>query len=275
MPVIYAPTMPPTEPDFKVEDGVLTFLEKPNYESAATTAARVYKVVVQASDGDKRSFFKVTVNLNDEEEDGSVKLSPTGLTAATLLQPQVGVGITAHTLEDRDGNASNARNDKDISEDTASWQWYRSSSKTETGSAISSTTAGSTGTADTYAPVAADVGHYLRVVATYSDGRGSGKTATAVSEYPTIARLAINTAPEFPAAAATRAVLEEKAKGEAIGAPVAATDKDSGEQLTYWIATGGQNGADGGKFDIDYKTGQLNVKNKLNFEGTRHRWRRC
>ena len=33
---------------------------------------------------------------------------------------------------------------------------------------------------------ASDIGKYLRVVATYTDGRGSGKTATAVSLYPTI-----------------------------------------------------------------------------------------
>ena len=108
-----------------------------------------------------------------------------------------------------------------------------------------------------------DVGSYLRVVATYTDGRGRNKTATAVSEHPTIARISNNTAPEFPAESTTRAVLEEMPKGTAIGNPVTATDKDSGEMLTYWLT-----GTDFAKFDIDARTGQLMVKTVLDFEGT-------
>ena len=87
---------------FKIsQSGVLTFAMKPDYDNPVDVDSdtnNVYKVVVQASDGNMSSYFKVTVNVQDEEEEGSVKLSPTGQLAATLLQPQVDVGITAHSL---------------------------------------------------------------------------------------------------------------------------------------------------------------------------------
>ena len=241
--------------DLSISDsGVLSFDMPPNYEAPAgggpTGVSNTYKVLVQASDGSVPGYFKVTVNVLDVEEEGSVKLRPTVHTEATLLQPQVGVVITAHGLTDPDGPAENIA--------AGGWQWYRSLSKTATGTAISTTTAGLT---SEYTPVAADVGSYLRVVATYNDGRGNGKTAEAVSEYMTIARIAGNAAPEFPTTSTTRAVLEGTDAGTNIGNPVTATDGDSGERLTYWLA-----GTDGSKFDIDAMTGQLKVETKLDYE---------
>ena len=243
------------------QGGVLTFKMSPSFEGMSVSTNDSYKVVVQASDGNMSSYFKVTVNVLDEEEEGSVMLQPTNQPAATLLQPQVGVGITAHSVTDPDGTSVNRTSD---SMTATGWQWYRSSSKTATGTAISATTEGSTGTGGIYTPVAADVGLYLRVVATYNDGRGSGKTAAAVSEYMTIARIASNAVPEFPATSTTRAVLEGAAKGTSIGNPVTATDGDRGERLTYWLTAGDDND----KFDIDPMTGQLKVENVLDFEGT-------
>ena len=78
---------------------MLTFASKPNFEAPAGTNAagndNEYKVVVQASDGatmNTLNWFKVTVNVKDVEEEGSIKLQPTGQTwLLTLLQPQVGV----------------------------------------------------------------------------------------------------------------------------------------------------------------------------------------
>ena len=111
----------------------------------------------------------------DVEEEGSVKLSPsnadgTGVQEATvLLQPQVRVEITAHSLTDPDGSRT-SRTDDDIDETAAEWQWYRTSSKTAMGTEIEDATNA------TYEPKDAadesDVGSYLRVVATYTDGRG-------------------------------------------------------------------------------------------------------
>ena len=222
------------------QSGVLTFETKPSFETKST-----YNVVVQASDGNMSSYFKVTVNVSDMEEEGSVKLQPMEQTAATLLQPQVGVEITAHSVTDPDGRSGTRDND-DIEESDATWQWYRSTSTTATGTMI----AGAGGTAAEYTPDAADVGNYLRVVATYADGRGSGKTAAAVSEYTTISRISSNTAPEFPTTSTTRVVLEGADKGTSIGNPVTATDDNSGERLTYWLS-----GTDANRFSIDAMTG--------------------
>ena len=258
------------------QEGVLTFKEKPDFEDSNPTGAdKEYKVVVQASDGatmDTLSWFKVTVNVTDKEEEGSVKLSPTNQYTAvdnpypTLLQPQVEVDITAHSLMDPDGSGENTRTTRIIPAGiTTTYQWYRTSSRMADGTKIKITGADATG--PTYTPQAtagnSDVGMYLRVVATYNDGRDDGKTAEAVSEYVTIAQNADNTAPKFPAARAARAVLEETPKGTPIVPPVSATDADSADRLTYWLSEG----TDVGKFDIDPRTGQLKVKDKLNYMG--------
>ena len=134
------------------------------------------------------------------------------------------MGITATDLMDSDGIAG-----------TPEYKWYRTSSRTATGTEIDGATT------TTYPPTDAagnsDVGMYLRVVATYTDGGPSrgNKTATAVSDYVTMNRISNNAPPMFPSATTTRAVLEETRKGTAIGIPITATDADSGEKLTYWL----------------------------------------
>ena len=70
-----------------------------------------------------------------------------------------------------------------------------------------------------------------------------------------------NNAPEFPAATDTREVAENTAAGENIGAPVMATDADSGDTLTYTLG-----GADMASFAINSSTGQLMTKDPLDFE---------
>ena len=86
----------------------------------------VYNVVVQASDGDAgdndvdggmatgvnmvddddtRRWFKVIVNVQDINELVSIKMHQTPHGASTLLQPQIGVEITATGLTDEDGDS--------------------------------------------------------------------------------------------------------------------------------------------------------------------------
>ena len=77
-------------------------------------------------------------------------------------QPQVGMELTA-TLTDPD----------DGIEDKA-WLWQRSADQ-DTWTAIDGADSSS------YTPVEADVGHYLKVTATYTDFLGEGKTAAAVT----------------------------------------------------------------------------------------------
>ena len=71
-----------------------------------------------------------------------------------------------------------------------------------------------------------------------------------------------NNAPAFAATEdGMRSVAENTAAGENIGDPVAATDADAGDTLTYTLG-----GADMASFDIDGATGQLMTKAALDYE---------
>ena len=70
-----------------------------------------------------------------------------------------------------------------------------------------------------------------------------------------------NNAPAFAAATATREVAENTAAGVDIDTPVAATDADVGDTLTYTLG-----GDDAALFDIDLATGQIMTKAALDFE---------
>ena len=288
--------------DFKInQSGVLEFKSSPNYENPADSGTdNSYNVVVQATDGDTganpedtRSWFKVTVNVADVEEPGKIRLYPrnpdvnndNNLLAATLLQPQVGVPIVSTGLMDPDGDSGiDARGTPAITTGTITYQWYRTTSMSSTGTAIG----GPEGTRETYEPVhltggASDIGQYLRVVATYTDGRGGGKTATTVSLYPTIRAIQDNQPPSFREGDTTdRGVRETKEKGVNIGSPVRATDPEAAddEELSYWLSGGDSGDTDvqdtndtagddnnvNTLFAIDAVTGQLKTKAELNRE---------
>ena len=175
---------------------------------------------------DTRSWFEVIVNVNNVDEDESVKLHPgTDPTVpVTLLQPQVGVPV----------NVSVTGGDGSIS--VESYQWYRASNMTSDGTAIPNATA------VTYTPFhetngASDIGQHLRVVVSYTDADGSGKTSETVSMYPTIGSVQDNASPTFrDSAPTTRGVRENAEKGTTIIGPVIATDPES--KLTYWLSAG-------------------------------------
>ena len=131
-------------------NGVLTFGESPDYEEQSR-----YIVTVRAVAGSHTVNKTVTVNIQNVEEPGSVSLS--------TVQPQEGTSLTA-TLEDDDVPT------------VTTWQWYRTSNRGSTGTAITRATS------ETYIPEdPADVGYYLRAVAMYDDGHGDDKTAFVVS----------------------------------------------------------------------------------------------
>ena len=81
-------------------------------------------------------------------------------------------------------------------------------------------------------------------------------TVTDVPESPT------NRAPTFTEGSiANRSIAENTSAGVNIGAPVTATDADSGDTLTYFL--GGPNAA---SFDIEPTSGQLKTKAALDYE---------
>ena len=126
-----------------------------------------YSVTVTATETETdpalASTIDVTINITNVEEMGMLALS--------TMRPTVGTGLTA-TLTDPDV----------VMEDSVTWQWSRSKSSTGTFVHIA-------GYAMTYTPTDDDVGYYLRVMATYADGHGSGKTATAQTDSMVVSSL--------------------------------------------------------------------------------------
>ena len=102
-------------------------------------------------------FLTLTIRVTNADEPGTVEISG---------DPVLGPTLTA-TLSDID-NVSG----------TPSWQWERlSRPDTAFGDVVSPTGA-------SYNPTEDDKAHFLRATATYTDGHGAGKTASAVTASP-------------------------------------------------------------------------------------------
>ena len=208
-------------------NGVLTFEESPDYEDQ-----RSYNATVSAAAGSHTANKTVTVNIQNVEEPGAITLSS--------VQPQEGTQLTA-TLEDDDGPTG------------TTWQWYRTSSRGSTGTAITNADSRS------YTPDAADVGSYLRAVASYGDGHGAGKSATAVSANRVQEEPPDPESPTFPADGDyDRTINENQPAGRNLGAPVTATDANN-DRLTYTIGASDY-------FEIAASTGQIRTKAELDHE---------
>ena len=181
-----------------------------------------------------------TININNVEEAGWIVMSS--------RQPQIDTAFTA-TIEDPDGGVTGT-----------TWEWKNSSNGSTGWAAVTGTGAATA----SYTPNAADSGKYLRVTASYTDGHDSGKSAQKVSGNPVREEPLTNVAPDFPSSEnGTRAVNEGTPAGQNIGAPVAATDADTGDAnlLTYSMT-----GADAASFNINRATGQLLTKAPLDHE---------
>ena len=103
------------------------------------------------------------------------------------------------------------------------------------------------------------------VTVSVSDGEGGSDSisvtinVTNVWEYPTPEQ---NRHPTFTEGRSTRrAVAENTASGQNIGAPVSATDANRYDDLTYTLG-----GTDAAAFDVGWKSGQLLTKAALDFE---------
>ena len=196
------------------------------------TKASYTVVVVTATDnaGDNDTIA-VTISVTNVEEPGSVTLE-------LADPPRVGAAVTA-TLADPDN----------VVDDSVEWQWASSTDGVGAWADIAEATEA------TYMVAETDGGKYLRAMAIYTDGEGSGKSASAVTAS------AVNIAPEFAEETDARNVAENTAAGADIGAPVGATDADAGDTLTYTLG-----GADAASFAIEESTGQLKTSAALDFE---------
>ena len=173
-----------------------------------------------------------SIEVTDVEEDGVVTLSTD--------EPETGMPLTA-TLEDGDGVVTGEI-----------WQWARSENGHTGWTNISGATSSS------YTPTVADEDFFLRATVTYTDRRGAGKSAEAVTDDPVPSE---NRRPRFPSTeTGQRTVPENSRAGANIGAPVAADDSEN-DSLTYTLT-----GPDADAFTIVERTGQIRVKDDLDFE---------
>ncbi len=159
-----------------------------DYESGPTR----YTVVVSVHDGKGAyggddstidDLIEVSIDVSNVDEAGTVSVS--------LEQPEVGTALVV-SLSDPDGSLS------DIS-----WQWARSSDRTDWQDMAGASSF-------TYTPVDLDADKYLRVTASYADGEGSGKQAQAVLNNP------VQGLPE-PVATPTTTATDTPAPSEADG----------------------------------------------------------
>ena len=113
------------------------------------------------------------------------------------------------------------------------------------------------GTSETITGLTANTLYQVQVRATNSDGNGpwslsgSGQTNTAG-----------NSAPTFPSSTAMRSVAENSGGGTNVGAPVTATDIDSGDTLTYTL----EGGMDASSFSIVSTSGQIRTRSGVTYD---------
>ena len=226
---------------FTIDGGVLMFNDSPDYESGTVS----YSVTVVATDGNESGTKPVTIEIMNIDEPGEVTL--------TGRQPQAGVPLMV-TVTDPDGP---------VALGGLKWQWETSSSMSGPWIPVVGATMAS------YTPKNEDATPtrmYLRAVATYKDAENADteKMASAMAEYAVRPTLAGNTPPVFQDSegeeiaddtAIEREVAEGTAAGQPVGAPVAATDANASDILTYMLGTG----EDDESFTIDWATGQIMV----------------
>ncbi len=234
--------------DFAISaDGVVTFAETPNYEAPEDSGGNnVYEFTVVATDvrsGSSRrnDSVAVTVTVGDVEEAGTLTVDN--------LSPAAGETVTFR-LTDPDGSI-----------DTTSMTWAIQS--LVTGGSWASVSGVLTPASTTFPwTVDEDVtGKAVRAMVTYTDRRGSGKTAVSRQTAEVTADPIVNAPPRFRGDSSWS--VEEGPAGGAVGAPTAATDRDN-DALTYGIQPG-QNAA---LFEIDPATGQVRLAQALDFETT-------
>ena len=219
--------------DFEISDhGVLTFTRPPDYEHPSDdNNNNEYLLEVWARAGASDPITQgVTVTVNDADEDAIVVLSSP--------QPQIGTPLQA-TITDPDDVLT-----------VSTWTWQQSTDRTTWTDIAGATTS-------SYTPT--DAGYYLQAVATYIDGfdvRVDSATTSATFPTRTAPSPNTNNPPQFTASTLDRTIAENSTTGTAVGAPVTASDADTGDRskLAYTLT-----GTNADLFTIDAATGQIRV----------------
>ena len=220
--------------EFNTANGRLEFKAAPDFEDAERGGDNEYDVTLSVAAGGDTTGFDVAVTVTNRDELGMLSLP--------ITRPQADADYTA-TLSD-----------PDIVQSTT-WTWERSPSRngpwtTVSGSSDSTTTS-------VYTPATADVGSWLRVTATYTDGFGSNESFVALSAKSVQAVPTDNNPPAFTETNPTRSVAENAGANTRVGRPVTATDPDLGPGNTVGYEFALPVPA---LFTIDASSGQIRVK---------------
>ena len=155
-------------------EGVLSFKEPlPDFEAINdpdNPDDPTYDVTIQAEDSQSAAVaeLRVTVTVENVDEEGMLTVKPTMLREdGSLSPPRVGEELTA-TLEDLDG----------VLPLTTDWAWWAGNAVVQwefpdPDGEVKVTESG--GVTDRYTPQPEDVGRALRVVVSYADGHGEDK----------------------------------------------------------------------------------------------------
>ena len=282
--------------------GTLTFRDSPDFEAPGDEDMNnVYVVTVRAVDPGGRESAARTFNVavTNVEEKGAVIVSHNGDEPwYGGLQPRVGVELLAYATD-----PDHIQDDVDTTADDVTWQWYRGNeSSAVCGDSISDNCRIEGADESAYTPTAGDVGKSLTAATSYFDKENitSRKAAASESMYVTQAAGAnepptfeqdetsltsndpygddVNTLIDLEPSSTPDVELvhleikEDASVGDMVGpGPIAATDPDEGDELTYSIEdTDDSNGGSGHAefFAIDRATGQITLKKKVDKEAT-------
>ena len=218
---------------FTLTGKVLTFTDAPDFENPADTGTdNGYAVNVRVNDGTANVDLALTVNVTDVAEKPAKPATPT-VSATT--------GST--TSLDVDWDKPGRNGGPDIT-------GYNVQYRVGTSGAWTDVTFSGTDTETKITGRTAGTEHQARVQAingeTDSDWSDPGTGST---------NAPANAAPVFPAGASTRELTENVGANVNVGAPVSATDADTGDTLTYSFG-----GTDVGKFNFNTSTQQITTK---------------
>ena len=249
---------------FTVDEGSNTALFTFNSETGQLKTNRA----IPSYEVARGYMVMLTVKDSKDEDDES--------DADEVADSEIDVTITVTDASDRPAFASDETGERSVAENTAAGEDIGdpfTATDADTDAVVTYTLGGAdsgsfdidedTGQLKTkaaldYEVVPAKTSYMVTVTATNDDAADPLSSKISV----TITVTDVNEAdPAFATETATRMVDENTAAGEDIGAPVVATDVDSGDTLTYTLG-----GTDAASFDIDPDTGQLETKEELNYE---------
>ena len=221
-----------------------------NFEGAVSS----YTVIVEVSDGEGSDTITVTINVTNEND---VPVFTHGdSTSRTIAE---GTGTPARDITDavvtNGESGAVVATDPDGTTD-ANPEITGNSSLTYVLGGTDAASFGivaDTGVLQTKADLDYETKSSYKVTVTVYDGPSTDSKTGSDTINVTIRVTDENDAPVFPSATTTRSVPEETGVNVDIGAPISATDQDSGDTLRYSITAGDTNN----NFDIDVSTGQL------------------